>query len=418
MPQTGATAADGGQLWAWGSNAYGMLGVGTKSEIRKPTSILDMTDVIKVVPNGFTTYAIRANGTVWAWGSNYSGQLGDGTLTDRDAPAMVSNVTAVVDLVVVYDDVYVLRADGTVWTWGSNHDGRARDPRVSDLFGPRAVPGLSKVKSLTTDNYSIWALRADGKVYAWGKNSFGELGDGTTKTRAKPVTVHKLSRVTKILALGWAVFAIRKDHTVWSWGDNAYGQLGTGSKKRQQRVPAAARKLKNMVDITGGEPGKIYGVRRDGTVWTWGGGRRAPKRLAALSGVTKVALGEDTGYALKSDGTVWAWGSNTYGQLGSGAAGGRRSLPAMVPDLADVRDVVAYAYYVMALKADGTVWSWGSEANPLNGRESGNGALGLCGPGHVFSPTRIAGLTQVTQIVSSGWSTFAIGNGAPLTCSQ
>jgi alpha-tubulin suppressor-like RCC1 family protein len=36
------------------------------------------------------------------------------------------------------------------------------------------------------------------------------------------------------------------------------------------------------------------------------------------SGVTMVAAGGDHTLALKQDGTVWSWGNNNYGKLGDG----------------------------------------------------------------------------------------------------
>jgi alpha-tubulin suppressor-like RCC1 family protein len=37
-----------------------------------------------------------------------------------------------------------------------------------------------------------------------------------------------------------------------------------------------------------------------------------------LSNVIAIGTGWDSSYAIKADGTVWAWGSNSYGQLGDG----------------------------------------------------------------------------------------------------
>ena len=37
--------------------------------------------------------------------------------------------------------------------------------------------------------------------------------------------------------------------------------------------------------------------------------------MAGLTGVTDIAAGTNHGLAMRSDGSVWSWGSNFYGQL-------------------------------------------------------------------------------------------------------
>ncbi|MEK7309400.1 MAG: RCC1 repeat-containing protein, partial [Planctomycetota bacterium] len=44
-----------------------------------------------------------------------------------------------------------------------------------------------------------------------------------------------------------------------------------------------------------------------------------PVQVSGLTGVTKIASGYSHSLALKSDGTVWTWGYNLYGQLGDGS---------------------------------------------------------------------------------------------------
>ena len=68
--------------------------------------------------------------------------------------------------------------------------------------------------------------------------------------------------------------------------------------------------------------------------------------------------------ALRNDGTVWTWGSNTYGQLGNGSSV-NSMLPVQVKSadgnsfLADIVQISAGYVHSMALKKDGTVLAWG-----------------------------------------------------------
>ena len=66
-----------------------------------------------------------------------------------------------------------------------------------------------------------------------------------------------------------------------------------------------------------------------------------------------------TNIALKTDGSVWTWGSNTFSAIGDGNA-------TSVAKTAPVRigtgftAIAAGDNHLMALKADGSVWDWGS----------------------------------------------------------
>ena len=66
--------------------------------------------------------------------------------------------------------------------------------------------------------------------------------------------------------------------------------------------------------------------------------------------------------ALKRDGTVWTYGKNTSGQLGNNSSnnGGWTWTPSQVLNLTDVTDIEAGYDTGYALKADGTLWGWGN----------------------------------------------------------
>jgi alpha-tubulin suppressor-like RCC1 family protein len=75
-----------------------------------------------------------------------------------------------------------------------------------------------------------------------------------------------------------------------------------------------------------------------------------------------IADGKNHTLALRSDGTVWSWGANGSGQLGDGSSAMRTS-PASVPGLPATAAVAAGAEHSLALGQDGTLWSWGRNNN-------------------------------------------------------
>jgi alpha-tubulin suppressor-like RCC1 family protein len=90
---------------------------------------------------------------------------------------------------------------------------------------------------------------------------------------------------------------------------------------------------------------------------------------------TKVASGADHSVGIAADGTVWTWGGNAQGQLGDGTMEDR-STPVQVLGLSNVTKIAAGSRYTLALRSDGTVWSWGSNH------------VGQLGLGHSGDPQR------------------------------
>ncbi|CAA9284795.1 MAG: BNR repeat domain protein [uncultured Chloroflexi bacterium] len=100
-----------------------------------------------------------------------------------------------------------------------------------------------------------------------------------------------------------------------------------------------------------------------------------PVPVQGLSGVVAVAAGENHSLAVRSDGSLWAWGSNATCQLGNGTCGGNRRAPAAVPGLAGVRAAAGGWKHTLAVTADGGLWGWGyNDAYQLGSTESVNGS--------------------------------------------
>src|SRR5206468_11365661 len=87
-----------GQVYCWGHNDQGQLGIGNNTDSLTPqlvnghgvlTAGMRVTDVS--AGNGFT--CVIANGKGICWGANTNGQLGDGTTGARTNPVYVNGGT-------------------------------------------------------------------------------------------------------------------------------------------------------------------------------------------------------------------------------------------------------------------------------------------------------------------------------------
>jgi alpha-tubulin suppressor-like RCC1 family protein len=109
-----------------------------------------------------------------------------------------------------------------------------------------------------------------------------------------------------------------------------------------------------------------------------------------------LAAGEAHSIALKADGTVWTWGDNYWAQIGDGGSTQRTS-PVQV--LSGAVAVAAGFHHSLALKADGTVWAWGQNA----GGELGDGTTVAR-----RTPQQVAGLSGVIAIAGGFSNSYAI----------
>ncbi len=108
-------------------------------------------------------------------------------------------------------------------------------------------------------------------------------------------------------------------------------------------------------------------LTEEGTVWQWGGQFAAvnktdpptPRQITPLENIIAVAAGRYFSLALDQENQVWAWGSNNHGQLGNGDVSYNNPIPALVKDLAHITQIKAGWFHGLALREDGTLWSWG-----------------------------------------------------------
>lgn len=115
-------------------------------------------------------------------------------------------------------------------------------------------------------------------------------------------------------------------------------------------------------------------LRSDGSIACWGysdagqvgsGSTGLHTTPVSVSGIAS-ALMIDAGYthtcALLSEGTVSCWGGNDRGQIGDGSYVTRRTTPATVVGLGNVRTMAVGSSHACALQEDGVVqcWGWGT----------------------------------------------------------
>ena len=181
---------DNGELYAWGNNGDGTLGLGPNA----PESVYVLQPYIVPRPEGVRgwkqisatthTLAIDTDGRLFAWGRNGSSQLGLGPETSTTVP--VRTPTLVRAPGVTWKKVVVgashslgLTAEGTLLAWGNNESGQLGLGRLFPIVhSPQPVPlppGATRWTALAAGSSHSLAATDDGSVYAWGANLYGQV---------------------------------------------------------------------------------------------------------------------------------------------------------------------------------------------------------------------------------------------------
>lgn len=184
-----------------------------------------------------------------------------------------------------------------------------------------------------------------------------------------------------------------KNHRIYTWGRNNKGQAGIGFITSVSDDPADAEAehpiSPTLISAQSEDAEEIEFVSLafnqnassaldvNGNVWTWGDGdegqlglgvadddmideedRTRPQKITGLTDVVSVSRGLDHCLALKADGSVYAFGSNANGQLGDGTDQNQDS-PVLVNGLSDIVQISA-SIGSYAIDKDGRLWAWGS----------------------------------------------------------
>jgi alpha-tubulin suppressor-like RCC1 family protein len=335
-----------------------------------------------------------------------------------------SSVTSTIRTLVAAggNHVLALKPDGSVWAWGLNDTKQLGDVPIIGSEVPIAVKGLpSKAIGIAAgDDFSL-ALESDGSVWAWGHNDRGQLGNGTNVQSGKPARVKGLTGKFVAIAAGWFfALALRSDGTVWGWGFDYAGQLGNGSNDDTTSAVEVTGLTGRVVSIACGFSHSLA-VMSNGSVWAWGDNssgelgtktqdvfQNTPVAVDGLSsGVTAVAGGTDQSLALKADGSVWSWGVIRLPT--SGASFGSDS-PTPVAGIEGAKAIGAGWDLDVVLESNGSVWSWGENLGDFGSGAGGDSTTPVQATGVPAGVTTIkVKYADVYAITASG-SVWAWGN--------
>lgn len=331
-----------GAVFCWGENSAGQLGDGSATDRPDPVRVaLPAGSVaIQVALGRLHGCALLDDNELYCWGENGVGQLGLGDTTDSPTPARVGAAIASVWLGDEHSCHIPVGGGGAAHCWGRWDNGRLGLPVSADVLRPTAVPGTTGATVLALGVAHTCVSRGTtSPTLCWGLNAAGQVGDETTDSRPSPVPV-LLSGAswgpTSWVGAGHHHSCGVVASAVHCWGNGGNGRLGNADTN-DSNFPVATS-VTDGREVHGGLDFSCA-LRSAGSVSCWGRNNRGQLGSAAgaessvpvlvfAGPATDLELGAEHACAVE-DGEAWCWGRNNARQRG--LAAGDTDPPTMVP---------------------------------------------------------------------------------------
>ncbi len=335
-----------------------------------------VTGAVQVGAGLFFGCARLRGGRVTCWGTNDSGELGRGAIDESastfHAAAVVPGVTDAIDLMTGAAHACIRRKAGAMACWGELPWTGEKSPRVT------AIKPLDHITAFAGGDQQCAAGRGR-EVWCLGTDRDGELGNGLSSIQEVPLAIPDVHDAIQIYATTLGTCAVRRTGAVTCWGEHGDGP---GKLRAIQHLSESSRVFSGSY---------LTGLDTQGRLWI--DGEDKPRKLpkgTTHSGPCVIANG----------GEVWC-NANMMGAAHNPASGqlagvtdaveiaGSQSMvirhrsgavstfvvddalagraPFALPTIDDAIAIAAGSRVACAVRADRTIWCWGSADSPLLG---------------------------------------------------
>ncbi len=297
------------------------------------------------------------------------------------------------------------KTDGTLWGWGWGDWGQLGTANYYE-FIPIQIGTGNDWQVIKSGRLSTFAIKNNGTLWGTGSNSQGSLGIGSSAINSYAfIQIGSDNNWAKIAPADFFTIALKTNGTLWGWGQNDSYQMGNGTCCSNQLTPIQIGTDTDWKDIAALHGRTGFALKNNGTLWGWGANgsgilvagsltqsRPIPFQLSNDTDWASIHLGIGHILALKNNGTLWSWGAGDYGQLGYDLIASDTPTQVGTDTWKSVTGGLSTSFGV---KTNGTLWAWG---------KNDNGQLGIGGTANQTAPVQI-GTDSNWTTVSTGYNT-------------
>lgn len=431
--------AVGGDLWCWGSNTSGQLGIprsSTSVNVLRPHHVGQWTNgavqrFVQVSAGPGMTCGIDTNSEAYCWGA--SGPLGGGMGPGNNSPIpLVARVRTGQGASMNFKSIAAgehhacaINTSDQPYCWGNNFSGQlgigvAQGP---GQFYATPVADLTEAKAIVVGTVHTCALNMSGAALCWGSRSLDALGDNhlfppqTNGQAPSPQLVTGFIAFDQIVAGPAHNCGLAKDGSVHCWGQIRGGQLGVAGSREMVAGRAPLRSA------------PVPAVRGAVLQQLAGGGYHACGREALGQLITAPGNTAPTLYHWVPADSVRCWGSTNTAQLGAVLAGSptcpgpfgcwETTAPALQGTL--LKSVGAGDYHTCGALGSGAAASgqavcWGVDNGAQLGVPPANAGSTCASLPCSNGPVVPSGLPDVVQITGGARHSCAVDTAGDVWC--
>lgn len=324
-----------GEVFCWGDNTYGQLGVAPDRALERPARVAVALTAVFIDGGERHMCALDTNGAVYCWGNNDAGQLGQGDQEARYTPSRVKLPKRARALSSGESHVCVIDEQAQLYCWGSNNEGQlALDEDTSNdadkspyVLAPVHVSDASWA-TISAGQSHTCGTQTNGSLWCWGSNYSRQVGQYEGERFSAPKRVGQDNDWRLAVAGQTHSCALRDDRSLWCWGSNLEGQaypLGAewrGSEDDPQYMSGVEWKqvytrFMSSCGLTLDNEGLCWGRNKEGQLGVQDFELRNKPTFVGRGGIQiSIGLLHTCGVTESLD--VYCTGDNQAGQLGVG----------------------------------------------------------------------------------------------------